>query len=233
MIDDDDVTAQTFIRVLCLSWLKIFACIGIILSSYYEEYIDVVWKLCCIHMCTTLTGSVMFANVVETFRMPISCGWKSLGSTVIGLVQWLQCIGLLGAIYAMGGGYLCKRPASIDALQCIILAGLQNVTDHYAYYTLLGILQVSAHYITVHITAHITLQPSSKHRGNKRGDRQQCEGKGDLDGNGNYWPRRLTGIRGGVCMPQLMISDHLHKTLENSRKLWKTRTAMAIIGCGA
>ena len=71
----------------------------------------------------------------------------------------------------------------------------------------------SAYYIAMHITKQpISLQPSSKHCGNKRG-----EGKGDLDGNGNYWLRHLTGIRGDMHAWYQIISRKVQNTLENSK----------------
>ena len=62
-------------------------------------------------------------------------------------------------------------------------------------------------YITVHITAYITLQcmlqNSPLHRSPVQSivATKDVTGKGDLDGNGNYWVRRLTGIRGDMHAP--------------------------------
>ena len=61
----------------------------------------------------------VFADGAGTFMMRIFCGWKSFGSTVIGL----QCISywVLSMQWGSGGGYLCKRPPSIAALHFVIL----------------------------------------------------------------------------------------------------------------
>ena len=84
------------------------------------------------------------------------------------------------------------------------------------------ILHCIAYWSAMHITLYCILKCSAYYIGAqlKAGVTKEVTGRGDLDGNGNYWLRRSTDIKpawglGGhaiyaICMSQRMRSDQIH-----------------------